>query len=148
PATDMHWGLAATQGAFTGFHIDSDGLATTIYCMNKGGSKWWVILSPKDKSDTAAFASVENMYAFHNDQLNMAALGDVQVEVVLLRPGVRLYMCPNTPHTVLMSKASICHGGHYLTASNLQLTCYSFLMGFLLSTLLMNTTHTSACQLL
>ncbi|KAF8227678.1 hypothetical protein L208DRAFT_1067131, partial [Tricholoma matsutake] len=148
PATDMRCGLAATQGAFTGFHIDSDSLATTIYCVNKGGSKWWVIIGPKDKSDTAAFASVENMYAFHNDRLNMVALGDVQVEAVLLRPGIRLYMRPNTPHAVLMPEASICHGGHYLTVSNLQSTCYGFLMGFSLSTLLTNTTHTSACQLL
>ncbi|KAF8220622.1 hypothetical protein L208DRAFT_1332790 [Tricholoma matsutake] len=144
----MCWGLAATQGVFTGFHIDSDSLATTIYCVNKGGLKWWVVIGPKDKSDTAAFASVENMYAFHNDWLNMAALGDVQVEAVLLRPSVRLYMCPNTPHAVLMPEASICHGGHYLTVSNLRSTCYGFLMGFSLSTLLTNTMHTSACQLL
>jgi hypothetical protein len=90
PTTDMCWGLAATRGAFTGFHVDSDGLATTIYCVNKGGSKWWIIIGPKDKSNMAAFASVENAYAFHNDGLDMAALGDVQVEAVLLRPGVRL----------------------------------------------------------
>ncbi|KAF8228221.1 hypothetical protein L208DRAFT_1292590, partial [Tricholoma matsutake] len=55
---------------------------------------------------------------------------------------------PNTPHAVLMPEAAICHGGHYLVALNLQPTCYGCLMGFSLSTLLTNTTHTSACQLL
>jgi hypothetical protein len=90
PTTDMRWGLAATQGAFTGFHVDADGLATTIYCVNRDGSKWWIIVGPKDKSSASAFASVEKAYAFHSDGLDMTALGDVQVEAVLLRPGVRL----------------------------------------------------------
>lgn len=94
PASDMRWGIAATQGAFSTFHIDSDGLATYITCSNKGGSKWWVIVSPKDKDKrnaAAAFASVEAAHAFHNgDGADMTALGDVQVEAVLLRPGTRL----------------------------------------------------------
>jgi hypothetical protein len=90
PTSDMRWGLAATQGAFSGFHIDSDGLGTYISCVNRGGSKWWMIVGPKDRSDTSAFSSVEKAYAFHSDGVDMTALGDVQVEAVLLRPGVRL----------------------------------------------------------
>ena len=167
PTTDVRWGIAATQGAFSSFHIDSDGLGTYISCVNRNGSKWWVIVGPKDKSDTSAFASVREAYAFHNgDGADTAALGDVQVEAVLLRPGTRLcapllvysemlsltrifsYMRPNTPHAVLTPDAAICHGGHYLSTSNLRSTCYGFLMGFALSTLLTNTNHTSECQLL
>lgn len=90
PTSDMRWGLAATQGAFSGFHIDSDGLGTYISCVNRGGSKWWMIVNPKAGSDTSAFASVEKAYAFHSDGVDMTVLGDVQVEAVLLRPGVRL----------------------------------------------------------
>ena len=44
----------------------------------------------------SAFSSVDKAYAFHNDGLNTAALGDVQVEAVLLRPGVRLFVVLST----------------------------------------------------
>ena len=164
PTADMRWGLAATQDTFTAFRIDSDGLNTFISCVNKEGLKWWIVIGPKDRKDVSAFARVERAYAFHNDGVNVAALGNVQVEAVLLTPGVRLlailhdvlgtlsfifrYMRANTPHAVLTPKAAICHGGHYFSASTLRSTCYGFLMGFSLSTLLTNTSHTSECQLL
>ena len=57
-------------------------------------------------------------------------------------------MRPNTPHAVLTPEAAICHGGHYYAASNLQSTCYGFLMAFSLSTVLTNTNHTSECLFL
>jgi hypothetical protein len=164
PTPDMRWGIAATEGAFSSFHIDSDGLGTYISCVNRNGSKWWVIISPRDKSDVAHFASVGKAWAFHGgDGVDTTALGDVQVEAVLLTPGTRLcvlllysesfsllfrYMRPNTPHAVLTPHAAICHGGHYLARSNLRATCYGHLIGFSLSTLLTNTNHTSQCQLL
>lgn len=86
----MRWGLAATGGAFSTFHVDSDGLGTYISCTSQEGSKWWVIVSPKDPSNMSAFASVDSMFAFHDTGSDTALLGDVQVEAVLLRPGVRL----------------------------------------------------------
>ena len=58
------------------------------------------------------------------------------------------YMRPNTPHAVMTPDAAICHGGHYLSTSTLRLTCYGYLIGFSLSTLLTNTNHTTECQLL
>jgi hypothetical protein len=57
-------------------------------------------------------------------------------------------MRPNTPHAVVTPDAAISHGGHYLSTSTLRLTCYGYLMGFSLSTLLTNTSHTTECQLL
>jgi hypothetical protein len=66
PARDMRWGVAATEGAFSSFHIDSDGLGTYISCINRNSSKWWVVISPKYKSNISEFASVEKACAFHN----------------------------------------------------------------------------------
>jgi hypothetical protein len=95
PASDMRWGLAATQGAFSSFHIDSDGLGTYISCTNQNGSKWWVIVGPKDKSNPSAFSSVKECQAFYSGEgADTTALGDVQVEAVLLRPGTRLCVPP------------------------------------------------------
>ena len=91
PKSHMRWGTAATGGAFSIFDINSHGLGTYISCMNKNGSNWWVIVSPKDKSDASAFASVEKAYSFlHGDGADMVVQGDVQVEAVLLKPGTRL----------------------------------------------------------
>ena len=95
PASDMRWGLAATQGAFSSFHIDSDGLNTYISVTNEGGSKWWVVVGPKDKSNASAFSSVKESQAFHSGEgADTTSLGDVQVEAVLLKPGTRLCALP------------------------------------------------------
>ncbi|KAF8233615.1 hypothetical protein L208DRAFT_1008229, partial [Tricholoma matsutake] len=130
PTTDMRWGLAAKQGTFTGFHIDADGLATAIYCVNKGGLKWWIIIGPKDKRDTSPFASVENAYAFHNHGLDVAVLGDVQVEVVLLTPGVRLILHPNTPYRILTVKSSTYAGRLFYSLSTITESCIGVLQSF------------------
>jgi hypothetical protein len=91
PASDMRWGIAATQGAFSSFHVDSDGLNTYISCTNANSTKWWVVVGHKDKSNTSAFSSVKESQAFHSGEgADTTALGDVQVEAVLLRPGTRL----------------------------------------------------------
>ena len=95
PASDMRWELAATQGAFSGFHIDSDGLGTYISCTNRNGSKWWVIVGPKDKRNPSGFSGVKESHAFHSGKgADTTVLGEAQVEVVLLRPGTRLCALP------------------------------------------------------
>ena len=91
PCSAMRWGLCATAGAFTTFHIDADGLATYIACINEGGSKWWILVGPKDSALHSPFSNAEKMFAFHNSRpISLEALGDVQVEAVLLTPGTRL----------------------------------------------------------
>lgn len=165
PTPLLRWGLAATGGAFSTFHIDSDGMGTFISCVNRDGAKWWVIVSPKDGSKLSAFANFKEAYNFHRDlRGDTTPLGDVQVEAVLLRPGTRLYayfqlsseklsptfryMRPNTPHAVLTPNASITHGAFYFSSSNIRSTCYGFLMTFSMSTLLTNTCHAKECQFL
>jgi hypothetical protein len=88
---DMRWGIAATEGAFLSFHINSNRLATYISCVNKRGSKWWVVLGLKDKTNVSGLASIKKAFGFHDgDGVDMTVLGDIQVEVVLLTPGTIL----------------------------------------------------------
>jgi hypothetical protein len=165
PTASLRWGLAATEGAFSTFHIDSDGFGTYVSCVNRNGSKWWVIAGPKDRSNLSAFASFKLAWQFFNAMgADKTVLEEAHVEAVLLRPGTRLYahfplylemtslvfryMRPNTPHAVLTPTASICHGAFYLSMSNLRPTCYGHLMTFTLSTLLTNTYRTTESQLL
>lgn len=44
----MHWGLAAIAGAHSPCHIDAAGCATELRL--QVGSKYWVIVTPKDTS--------------------------------------------------------------------------------------------------
>ena len=52
-------------------------------------------------------------------------------------------MKPFTNHAVLTVNSAVCHGGHFLSASNIRQTCLGFLATFTMSTLLTNTDHTS-----
>ena len=47
PLGEVHWGLAATEGAMTLWHIDSDGLGTTVDV--RAGEKLWFIGSDERK---------------------------------------------------------------------------------------------------
>jgi hypothetical protein len=92
PTATFRWGLAATEGAFSSFHIDSDGVGTYVSCINQNGAKWWVIVGPKDKSRmSSSFVRFKETYEFYVAfGADPNELGDVQVEAVLLKPGTRL----------------------------------------------------------
>ena len=79
PIGDIRWGLAATAGARTWFHIDSNGFNTFIDV--KCGFKAWFCIY--DKSGDFNFID-----AFKDFKLDEA--GDYQIEVILLTPGTRL----------------------------------------------------------
>ncbi|KAF8803042.1 hypothetical protein BYT27DRAFT_7110523 [Phlegmacium glaucopus] len=149
PDLEMRWGLAATTGAFSTFHVDSHGRATYVSCVNKDGSKLWVLAGTKTNAIASAFENVQKSIRFFNRGVpSKDQFPEVQLEAVLLQPGMRLYMRPNTPHAVLTTTASICYGGHYLATSCLRETCSGFLITFTLSSLLTNTESTTNAQLL
>jgi hypothetical protein len=79
PIGDIRWGLAATPGARTWFHMDSNGFNTFIDV--KCGFKAWLCLY--DKS-----GHFELIDAFKKFELDEA--GEYQIEVILLTPGTRL----------------------------------------------------------
>jgi hypothetical protein len=91
PESVTRWGLAATAGAYSSFHIDTDGLATYVDCVNQQGSKWWLLVGPKDSQDFSGLANYEKIFGFHNGSTAKTdVLGNFQIEAVLLTPGTRL----------------------------------------------------------
>jgi hypothetical protein len=79
----MVWGLAATAGAMSYFHIDANGLATWIDV--KTGSKYWILAKPKKPLNFAAISLFTDRYdqeAVNQDKWDL--------EAVLLLPGSRL----------------------------------------------------------
>ena len=79
PIGDIQWGLAATPGARTWFHIDSNGFNTFIDV--KCGSKVWLCIDDK----LGHFKVIDAFKHFKLDEP-----GDFQIEVILLTPGTRL----------------------------------------------------------
>ena len=79
PIGDIRWGLAATPGARTWFHMDSNGFNTFIDI--KCGFKAWMCINDQD----GHFTSID---AFKDFELDDAS--DYQIEVILLTPGTRL----------------------------------------------------------
>lgn len=81
PTSDIRWGTAATAGACTWFHIDSNGLGASI--LLKCGLKIWIFL----RDDEGKFHAINCFQDFELDETN-----GYQLEVVVLRPGTRMYV--------------------------------------------------------
>ena len=86
PASSSKWGLAATTGAYHGFHIDCDGFATYIDCV--AGSKWWVVARHKDLEDMWGCSTIDELVEYTSSEGNSGE--DYVLEAVLLKPGTRL----------------------------------------------------------
>ena len=83
PITEIRWGLAATAGAISYWHMDTNGFAT--YIDVQVGKKLWVVAHPKQ--DGPSFGSRDFYCAFDCEKVN-EDLWDVYA--VLLKPGQRL----------------------------------------------------------
>ena len=81
---DIRWGLAATAGAISWSHVDSNGFGT--YIDVKAGSKWWIVARRKGGQhsfDVESFFNGDH----EEDQVNMDRW---DLEAVILTPGTRL----------------------------------------------------------
>lgn len=79
PIGDIRWGLAATPGARSWFHMDSNGFNTFIDV--KCGFKAWMCLYDK----SGCFNLIDAFKDFELDDPH-----DFQLEVILLTPGTHL----------------------------------------------------------
>ena len=84
PVPYTRWGLAGLKGAFTFWHLDSDGFNTFVDVKNEEGPKWWIV------------ANVDRECASH-PQLLLGEGFDLEigpsnfpVEAILLTKGTRL----------------------------------------------------------
>ncbi|KAJ3502883.1 hypothetical protein NLJ89_g8689 [Agrocybe chaxingu] len=87
PVDDVQWGLVATDGAFHGWHVDSDGFGTVVEVQT--GRKWWVLARPRgDDPDFNDFARIRTFLG----EIDTSApnLDRWELEAVLLKSGSRL----------------------------------------------------------
>jgi hypothetical protein len=88
PLKSFRWGLAATTGALSWLHIDSNGLGT--YIDPKAGKKWWIVL--KRKGTGRDFGSCSDAEAFFSGKYEVDTADEEgwDFEAVVLVPGTRL----------------------------------------------------------
>lgn len=83
PLSDIRWGLAATAGAITNWHIDTNGFCTYIDVQE--GAKWWVVA--QERKEGPSFASTNLYTKFDPQEVNLNLW---EVHAVYLTPGDRL----------------------------------------------------------
>jgi hypothetical protein len=81
PELEMRWVLAATAGSFSTFHVDSHGRATYISCVNKDGSKLWVLAGTKNNDAAPAVEAIKKFFNFYNSDIpSMDEFPEVQLD--------------------------------------------------------------------
>ena len=88
PLADLRWGLAATAGSISWWHLDSVGFGT--YVDTKAGMKWWIVA--RRKGHGHRFESISEVDTFFGTGYDMDKpnLERWDLEAVALPPGTRL----------------------------------------------------------
>jgi hypothetical protein len=84
PMKEFRWGLAATKGAQHTWHVDADGVATSVQV--KTGGKWWVVASPRKGEDCYSLA--KNSLSQYDPSIGN--LSEWRLDAILLQPGMQL----------------------------------------------------------
>jgi hypothetical protein len=85
PLHDWRWGLAATTSAQHVWHMDADGVCTSIEV--KAGSKWWVVA--KQKAENKDFVDLAHEENWHFEPYSSNECLS-EAEGILLLPGTML----------------------------------------------------------
>ncbi|KAF9529560.1 hypothetical protein CPB83DRAFT_852312 [Crepidotus variabilis] len=133
PLSDVHWGLAATGGAMSLWHIDSDGLGTTIDV--RVGEKLWIVGSDEEDKFNRLGLLLSDTFDLDVPPQSFAT------KAILLTANTRLIMRPNVVHAVFTPKNTICHGSHFYTTSTMQATLASLIHGFVCHSYITNISH-------
>jgi hypothetical protein len=84
PVVETVWGLAATTGAVSFFHLDTNGFATWIDVC--AGAKYWILARPKKHHDFAKMT----LFTKHSYDQEGPNEDYWDLEAVLLLPGTHL----------------------------------------------------------
>ncbi|TEB21649.1 hypothetical protein FA13DRAFT_1799618 [Coprinellus micaceus] len=102
PGEDIRFWLAATAGAHSYWHIDCRGEATWVHVAT--GQKIWFIAEPLDPRDLSSNFIWSSASSFDVRNLDLTSWA---VQATLLTPGTRIFMRPNSLHTVYTDENSI-----------------------------------------
>ncbi|KAG6816070.1 hypothetical protein H0H87_008863 [Tephrocybe sp. NHM501043] len=138
PVAAMRWWLASTGWTHHTIHQDCDGLGTIIHV--KTGMKIWMIVTPK--SDAVDPGSIHRL--FRKFQLDRVDSDEFHVEMVVLRPGDKLFLRPRTLHAVITPEPSVVLGGHLYSTLTIRETVWGIYDDFVAGEYLTNSEHRKA----
>ncbi|KAF9459884.1 hypothetical protein BDZ94DRAFT_985891 [Collybia nuda] len=133
PVRSTRWGQASTAGAYHMWRIQREGFAT--YIEPQAGRQCWIVAKPKrlDKWDETFWNDFRHMHKYTTEEGSPDSPDPTlwDFEAILLKPGHRLILRPNTPFLAIMPEPSICHGGRFYAASTIRESCYGVFHTFL-----------------
>ena len=115
PTSDIRWGTAATSGACTWFHLDSNGLGVSVNL--KCRLKIWFFL----KDDEGKLNVINCFEDFELDEAN-----GYQLEAVVLRPGTQMFVDHLSPYTILTRKTWQVNASQYCSLGCYHVFCHLF----------------------
>ncbi|KAF8873911.1 hypothetical protein CPB84DRAFT_1853838 [Gymnopilus junonius] len=141
PRAHMRWHLISTGNTVTWVHIDSDGVCSEIIVVC--WKKLWIFGGAKRDY------SLANIMTFLRDDFYIEVPSEsLAWEAVVLTPGTRLLMRPNTLHVVFTPEPTICEGGHFYSTPTMQDTAISLIHSFICNIRITNTGHPPTRMLL
>jgi hypothetical protein len=84
PFPHTRWGLAGLRGAFTFWHLDSDGFNTFIDVKNEEGEKWWIVADADRVCSSRLRLLLDKSFDLETGP------SDLPLEAILLTKGTRL----------------------------------------------------------
>ncbi|KAF9470699.1 hypothetical protein BDN70DRAFT_901903 [Pholiota conissans] len=138
PRADTRWVLISASPCGHTYHVDSDGFV-------------WFAVRPKTISigNATDFSEFYKINRFLDSSFDLYDPGnDCAVEALPLIPGCRLYMRPNTGHSVFTAEDTIVIGGHYYATSTMKDTLCALILAFAASDYITNTEHLPSRQIL
>ncbi|KXN83552.1 hypothetical protein AN958_01230 [Leucoagaricus sp. SymC.cos] len=141
PFSTLEWCLASTAGAWTDFHIDSNGLATRVRVIS--GAKLWIIAEPRPHASFKKCDFQCYIECWDGSSLNLA---DFILIPILLHPGITLIMKPLTLHAVVTTSHCVALGDQFYHNDTLHDSIYGYYHTFISSKTLTNVDHSQAAH--
>ncbi|KAG6814840.1 hypothetical protein H0H87_007051 [Tephrocybe sp. NHM501043] len=138
PVAAMRWWLISTGWAHHMIHQDCNGLGTIIHV--KTGMKILMIVTPKcEQSDPGSIYRLCRKF-----QLDRVDTKEFYVEIVVLRPGDKLFLRPRTLHAVITPEPTVVVGGHLYSTLTIKETVWGIYDDFIAGKFFTNTEHRKA----
>lgn len=117
PCHELEWSSVSLKGTIRDFSISPTGSGAWIECIT--GMIWCALLRPKGNLDDRQLACTT---IFAKDPRLDMIMKQLDVEGVLLLPGMRLFIRPGTPYCYWALANSVCNGGYFFALSTMPYT--------------------------
>ncbi|KAG8697261.1 hypothetical protein FRC09_007974 [Ceratobasidium sp. 395] len=142
PARSASWILLAGAGAVTRDHVDAAGHATWVHIAAGAGKIWFIAVAPQDPSHHV----FDNSRPWIDEEWNNCETPSELIkhfywEAVYLPEGSTFIMQPHTIHLVLTLGPTLCHGGHFYSATTITRTLHARRLEHVHADTMSNETH-------